>query len=92
MELFQVLREREPPGRHFTDREERGTTEAEMSPSDRAGGLLHLEPVRGHGGLTQDMEGERNQGSLTWLQPCKHPQSSKSSAVKNLQVLCFLEI
>ena len=82
MESFQVLRERQPPGRRFTDREERGSTEAEMSSAHRAGGLLHLESVRSHWGISQDMEGERNQGSLT---PAQQPQCS-ILAVKYLQV------
>ena len=65
MELFQVLCERKPPGRRFTDREERGSAEEEMSPSEGAGGLLHLVTVRSHGGLSQVLEGEGSQGSLT---------------------------
>ena len=76
MDLSQVLRERESPGRHFPDREERDAIEAEMSSADRARGLLHLVPVRSHGGLPEVLEGERNQGSLICLTHQIHHQCS----------------
>ena len=58
-----------------------------MSASYGARGLFHLVAVRSHGGLPQDLEGERSQGSLTGART--HHQCSKSSAVKYLQVKIY---